>query len=64
MPITFILQKSHFIYYGAEAKRLESRALNRENPGSNRLAAVSNLCQFRSSHVATVHLAVRMSTWP
>ena len=34
------------------------QALNRENPGSNPLAAVSKLWQFHSSHVDTVHLAV------
>ena len=33
-------------------------ALNRENVGSNPLAAVSELWQFRSSHVATIHSAV------
>ena len=44
--------------WGAVAQWLESRALNRENPGSNPLAAVSNLRQLRPSHVATVHSAV------
>ena len=38
-------------------QRLERRAVNRENPGSNRL--VSKLWQFRSSHVATVKSAVK-----
>ena len=40
------------------AQRLERWALDRENPGSNLLAAVSKLCQFRPSHVATVQSVV------
>ena len=43
---------------GAAAEWSERRSLSRENPGSNPLAAVSKLWQFRSSHVATIHSAV------
>ena len=43
--------------WGAVASRSECRTLNRENPVSNTLAAVSKLWQFRSSHFATVHSA-------
>ena len=39
--------------WGAVASRLECRTLNRENPGLNTLAAVSNLLQFRC--FATIH---------
>ena len=47
------------IWWGAMmAQRLERRTLNRENPGSNPLAADSKLWQFRSSHVATAHSAI------
>ena len=49
--------------WGAVALWLELRALNRENPGLNPLAAVLKLWQFLSSHVATVHSAVKLSTW-
>ena len=51
--------------YGCPARRLfySGADLNRDNPGSNPLAAVSKLWQFRSSHVATFHSAVQMGTW-
>ena len=37
---------------------LEHRTLNRENPSSYPLAAVSKLWQYHSPHVATVHSPV------
>ena len=43
--------------WGAVALGLRRRTLNRENPGSNHLAAVSKRWQFHSPHVATVHTA-------
>ena len=39
-------------------RRTEGRTLNRENPGSNSLAAVSKLWQVRSPDVTTVQSAV------
>ena len=42
----------------AVARWLEYQTLDRENPGSNPLAAVSKLGQFRSPHFASVHAAV------
>ena len=39
------------------------RTLNRKNPGSNPLAAVSKLREFHSLHVASVHSVVQMNTW-
>ena len=39
----------------AVAQQLEHQSLNRENPGSNPLATVSKLGQFRSPHIATFH---------
>ena len=48
-----------YIYIcGAVAKRLERWALDQENLGSNYLAAISKLWQFRSPHIVTVHSAV------
>ena len=41
--------------WGVVAWRLECQALNLENLGSNHLAAILKLLQFRSSHIATVH---------
>ena len=38
-------------------------AVNRENPGSNALAAVSKLSQSCSSNIASVHSTVQMSAW-
>ena len=34
---------------------LEHRTINRENPGSNPLAAISKLGQFHSLNVASLH---------
>ena len=46
--------------WGAVAQRLECRTLNRENPGSNPLAAVSKLA-ICSPHIAAVHSLI--TTW-
>ena len=58
--LPFVTRQSHFFLHVWDAvpQRLECRPPNRENPGSNRLAAVSKLWQFRSPHVATVHSSV------
>ena len=45
-------------FVGRSTVEVRIGALNRENPGSNPLPAVSKLSQFRSSHVATIHSAV------
>ena len=50
------IRNMYFVGRGIAA--VGTSALNRENPGSNPLAAVSKLWQFRSSHVATVQSAV------
>ena len=49
---------SHSLLWREVAQWLEHRTLNRENPGSNPLAAVSKFWQFRSTHFATVHSSV------
>ena len=52
MIAKFHIKLEHIIMY---------RTINQENPCSNILAAISELGQFRSLHVASVHLVVQMS---